>query len=181
MFLAGRWANAFINSIENAGGNPEEGIEDLTFLASEVKAMRGCVFGRSAAEKLEPLIRKGLSQDGPVSVSMEIALRFLLLMISKNTFRRFDSIMREIKSALNKKRGLIPISLESAFEPDDEFKSRLTEAVKKRTGAAMVELKLCLNPALIGGYRLRIGNEIIDASVRSQLGQLLTSLQHGGN
>jgi F-type H+-transporting ATPase subunit delta len=56
---------------------------------------------------------------------------------------------------------------------------RITEAIKKRTGALRIKLETQVNPELIGGYRLRIGDEIIDASVRSQLRRLESCLAAG--
>lgn len=44
-----------------------------------------------------------------------------------------------------------------------------------------MELTGQVKEELIGGYRLRIGDEIIDASIRSQLQKMEACLAGGGN
>ena len=187
MFAPGRWAAAFVNSLAAQGGE-EEGLNAFRELASWVKTLPsvlgpGAVSGSSAAEKLEKLIREGMAKTRDSAELMnsdpalEIALRFLILMVKKNMIRHIDSVIEETKKILDKKNGIVQVSLEYASPPGDE--SRIKEAIKKRTGAVGVELEGRVNPELIGGYRLQIGDEIIDASVRSQLRKLETCLTAG--
>ncbi|MDR0496421.1 MAG: ATP synthase F1 subunit delta [Treponema sp.] len=173
MFTAKSWAEAFINSIEKEGGDIEDSFNTLKALASWISLLPGTVFGREAAEKLEPLIRKG------ISAAQETVIRFFLLTVKKNKIRHIDLIIREIKKALDIKRGVIEVSAEYAFQPGKEFESLVQETIKKRTGASRVELTAKINQELIGGYRLRIGDEIIDASVRCQLESLKVCLAAG--
>jgi F-type H+-transporting ATPase subunit delta len=174
------WANSFINSIEKSGGGIEEGIETLNVLAPWVKSFPGANFGVAAAEKLEPLIRNAFFlTSGDISGSEETAIRFLLLMVRRNTFRYFNSIMAEIKNILDEKNGIVSAYLEYAFEPDEKTKMEIIESIKNRTGAVKVELNGCINQALIGGYRLIIKDEIIDVSVRCKLEKLKNSLANG--
>ena len=180
MFTPEHWAKAFINSLEKVGGSVEEGIETLVVLASCVRTIPGNAAGRSAAEKLELLIRRAVAEMAEdAAPARETAVRFIILMVRKNTIRYVDLVIEKAKKLLDKKRGVVEAYAEYAFEPEEEFKSLLIDAIKKRTGAVRVELAWCLNPALIGGYRLRIGDEIIDVSVRSQLRELLAALQSG--
>jgi len=192
MFTPVRWAKAFINSLEKEGGDIEEGIEALVVFASLASSLPGAVFGRSVAEKLEKLIRSGMEQIGSFSSAQDVALRFFLLMAKKNVIGHINAVINASKSLLDKKRGVITVSLEYAFPPkggcsDGSFiidrsfidGSFITEAIKKKTGAARVRLTEQLNPDLIGGYRLRIGDEIIDASIRTQLRKLEACLAAG--
>jgi F-type H+-transporting ATPase subunit delta len=80
---------------------------------------------------------------------------------------------------LDKKRGVLRATVECVSPIEDDFKIKIVEAIKKQTGAATVELKEQLNLSLIGGYRLRMGDEVIDASIRSQLRYLGTCLSTG--
>jgi len=113
------------------------------------------------------------------SSAREITLRFFRLLVRKKRVRHLDSVLAEIKNILNKKRGVVTVSAEYAFPPEDEFESILSEAIKKRTGASSVVVNRCVKPELLGGYRLRIGDEIIDASIRGQLRKLETSMARG--
>ena len=186
MFIPSHWARAFIDSVEKAGGEAEDGIEILGVFASWITSLPGITYGASAAEKIERLIRKGvkkLSLSGESNISppvLETATRFLVILLRKNAFRYINLVISEAKKILNKKRGVVTASLEYVFPPED--KSRIKESIKKYTRASRVVLKERVNTDLIGGYRLRIGDEIIDASIRSQLRELEICLSgNGGN
>jgi F-type H+-transporting ATPase subunit delta len=191
MFVPEHWAAAFINSLETQGGEAAEGIDALKILVSWAKSLPGVVSGSSDAEKLETLVRQaavaaGMAKTsafsgGDLSPALEAALRFLVLMVKKNKFRHIDPVIDETKKLLDRKNGLVPVTLEYVLPPGDS--SGIEEAIRKRTGAARVEITERVNPELIGGYRLWIGDEIIDASVRSQLQKLEACLTagNGGN
>ena len=179
MFSAVSWANAFINTLEESGSKIDEGIETIKVLAAWTKSLPGLHAGKNAVVKLEPLIRRGLTalNNGDVfSAAQETALRFVLLLVRKNALRHFDSFIREAKNILNRKRSVITASLEYAFEPDAKFKALLNDKIRTSTGASEVKLEERLNPKLLGGYRLQVGDRIIDASIGFQLQKLKTAL-----
>ena len=178
MFNSGHWAQAFINSIEKENGDVEEGLNTLKILALWVKSLGGSAFGGSAAEKIEKIIRLSVAQAG-IPQAPETAIRFLVLMVKKNAFSRIDLVAEKIETLLDTKRGVIRASVEYALPLGEEFETKIKEAIKKRKGASAVELTGQINPGLIGGYRVRIGDEVIDASVRSQLRNLETCLRFG--
>ena len=169
MFTSRSWATAFVNSLEKEGGEIEDGINTFIALASWVSSLQGVLYGRTVAEKMESLIHQKATANGALSRNQEIAIRFFLLMVRKNAIHKTDSIIREIKKIQNKRLGIVAVSAEYAHEPKKEFEFRLIEAIKKRTQAAKVELTGIVNPELIGGYRLRVEDEIIDASILFQL------------
>jgi len=182
MFQSGHWAAALINSIEREGGEIEDGIEFLKVLASWVKklpaesggryAAGNSAAGSSAAQKLEKLIRDGITKNNEaLSPGQESALRTFLLMVQKNAIRSIEQVIEKTKKLLDKKNGVIAVSVEYAL-PIGDNGSRIKEEIKKRSAAVRVDLTEHYNPDLIGGYRLRIDDEIIDASVRSQLRRL---------
>jgi F-type H+-transporting ATPase subunit delta len=181
MFNCKPWAAAFVNSLGKGDNETEDGLNTLNALASWTSSLPHAVFGRSAAEKLEPLIREAISGAGRISSGQETAIRFFLLAAKKNKALYINSIISEIIKILNKKRGVVIASVEYAYKPEEGFANLITETIKKRTGASRVELTGQVKEELIGGYRLRIGDEIIDASIRSQLQKMEACLAGGGN
>jgi len=177
MFMGKQWASAFVNSFEKEGGDIEDSVNLLKALADSLPVT---VYGRAAVFKLEPLVRGALPE---AKQGKETVIRFFLLMVKKNAVCHIDLIIGEIKKLLDKKSGIIKVIAEYAFEPGKEFISEIKEAIKKQTGAASVELTGQIKPELIGGYRLKIGDEIIDASVRRQLTEMEACLASvdGGN
>jgi len=189
MFAGRAWAEALTNTLEREGCKIEEGIEALEIFAPRVSSLRGIAFGSSAAEKLEALLREGLKKASVSSPAYETALRFVVLMVRKNKFRRIDSVLAEAKKILDVKNRIVRAVVEYAAAPGEDAagaksakfmdEGRIKELIKKRSGAVGVEMVVRNNQELLGGFRLRIGDEVIDASVRSQLKKLGNSLATG--
>ena len=64
--------------------------------------------------------------------------------------------------------------VQSAVELTDEQKTRLAAALKQSTGKD-VEIVVIIDPSVIGGIVTRIGDTVIDGSVRHRLAQLRES------
>lgn len=65
--------------------------------------------------------------------------------------------------------------LTSASAVDEGQKSRIAASLRQRLGRE-IRISLKLDPALIGGARLQIGDRVIDGSVRTGLDKLATAL-----
>ena len=63
----------------------------------------------------------------------------------------------------------------SAIELDDGQVARLAEALSRATGKA-VEVKVIVDPAVLGGLVTRIGDTVIDGSIRHRLDQMKAQL-----
>jgi ATP synthase F1 delta subunit len=78
--------------------------------------------------------------------------------------RRFDSLWAE-------ERKLLPVSLTSAVELDEELVKDVGKQIEEQTGR-QVELESKVDPDVLGGLVLQVGNMVMDASVRSRLERL---------
>ncbi len=82
---------------------------------------------------------------------------------------RFDALKAEAESTL-------AVTLTSAAAVSPEQQARLVDALGKRFGR-QIRLDVALDPALIGGARLQVGDRVIDGSVRTGLDKLATALR----
>ena len=71
--------------------------------------------------------------------------------------------------------GVQDIEMHTAFEVSDEQRNTVSAAIKSRIGKD-VSLTTAVDESLIGGAVIRIGDSVIDASVRGRLNQLATEL-----
>jgi F-type H+-transporting ATPase subunit delta len=177
MFIPRRWAAAFVNSM---GDKSVEGFTVLGILSAWIQKLPGAVFGSGAAKCLERLIaesagRIGAGKAGDAEVP-EKCSRFVCLLVKRDLFKHIDPVLREIEKILNEQRGILPVIAESALPLDGELESLVTGGLKKRMGVVEVRLEKRIDPALIGGLRLRIGDEVIDASLRGQLRRMADEL-----
>ncbi len=77
---------------------------------------------------------------------------------------RFDQMWEE-------ERQLLPISITSAVELDKDTVQSIGDQVGEQTGRT-IELTSQVDPDILGGIVLRVGNTILDASIRHRLEQL---------
>ena len=78
--------------------------------------------------------------------------------------RAFDEMWAE-------ERKLLEVSVTSAVELDGEILRGLGERIEDQTGHR-VELTSQVDPDVLGGLVLRVGNMIMDATVRNRLERL---------
>jgi F-type H+-transporting ATPase subunit delta len=64
----------------------------------------------------------------------------------------------------------------SAVELTDAQRQSVSEKVKAMTSANQVELDTKIDPDLIGGVIIKVGSQVIDASLRGQLRRIGISL-----
>ena len=82
--------------------------------------------------------------------------------------KAFDQLWRE-------QRKRLPVAMRSATKLDDQIVERLSARIAELTGKE-VELSVDVEPELIGGFVLRVGNSILDASVRNRLARMRREL-----
>ena len=80
----------------------------------------------------------------------------------------------------NAARGVAAAAVTTAVPLDDAARAAVEAAVRGYAAAETVELEELVDPAVIGGAVVRIGDRIIDGSVRTRLASLRRSLAGGG-
>jgi F-type H+-transporting ATPase subunit delta len=171
VFHGERWAVAFINTL---GENAEAGLACLRAITPPVKEIRGALFGRNAAVKIEQMLRE--AAGNAAGAAPEYAIRFITLLVEKKCFKYIDTILQKIEERLDERKGILNVIAESAVPLDGDVEEALRLEIKERTGAAEVKMRTCVSPELLGGYRLRIGSLRIDASLKGQLEQMAADL-----
>jgi F-type H+-transporting ATPase subunit delta len=118
----------------------------------------------STEEKKEGL---GKAIDG----ADESVLNFLELLVEKHRMPAIFRIRREYDELWEHENKMLPVEITSAIELDDEIARRIGEQIGEQTGQK-VELTKTVDPEILGGLVLRVGNSILDASIRNRLDNL---------
>ena len=96
---------------------------------------------------------------------------FLELLIDNHRMPVIFRIRREFDRLWEEHNRLLPVEVTSAIALRESEVAEIGERVGARTGRR-VELTSTVDPEIIGGIVLRVGNAILDASVRNRLEQL---------
>jgi F-type H+-transporting ATPase subunit delta len=79
---------------------------------------------------------------------------------------------------LDDARGISRGTVTTAVELDDEHMDEIRTKLESQTGRKLV-LEFVIDPAIIGGIVLRVGDSVYDASLRAQLDNLRESIKRG--
>ena len=84
----------------------------------------------------------------------------------------FDYFIRRVKEF----KRIGAASVVSAVELSEEQKERLREKLLASTDYVMFEMDYQVDPALIGGMVIRIGDRVVDSSIRTRLYEMKKEL-----
>ena len=101
----------------------------------------------------------------------EVVLNILELLVENHRMPVIFRLRRAFDRLWEEENKLLPVQITSAVELDEAIVQRIGEEVGKQTGRN-VELKSTVDPDVLGGIVLRVGNSILDASIRNRLEQL---------
>lgn len=120
--------------------------------------------------------KKGLVQRVFGERVTPAVLQLMLLLIDKHRERELRGIADRFSRMADERRGVEEAEVISAVPLPPEQLQRLTAEVQ-RFSSHEVRLKTTIDPSILGGVILRLGNRIIDGSVRHRLQELKRTLQ----
>jgi ATP synthase F1 delta subunit len=106
-----------------------------------------------------------------VSGTDDITNNFLELLIEKHRMPAVFRVRRELDRMWERENKLLPVEVTSAIELDKSTVKQIGDRIGEQTGQK-VELSAKVEPDILGGIVVRVGNSIIDASIRARLEQL---------
>ncbi|MBC6481580.1 MAG: F0F1 ATP synthase subunit delta [Hormoscilla sp. GM7CHS1pb] len=103
-------------------------------------------------------------------------LNFLMLLVDRRRLQFLEGICKQYQAILRKLNQTVLAEVTSTVELTEAQKQAAIERVKGMTGAAAVELESKIDPEIIGGVIIKVGSQVIDASLRGQLRRIGISL-----
>lgn len=105
---------------------------------------------------------------------------FLCLCFDKGRIQYLNDIYTFYEKLTDELANIVRADLVSAVELPEESITKIRDALSEKTGKE-VRMDVSVDPALIGGAVTRIGDLVLDGSVRTQLMSLKESLQRSEN
>jgi F-type H+-transporting ATPase subunit delta len=101
---------------------------------------------------------------------------FLSLVNQNHRLAAIPEIARQFEAMKNQSEGAAEVVITSAFPLEGSALNDLLSSLKKRFGGKELRPTIQVDPALIGGVRIQVGDEVLDSSVKAQLAQMQVSL-----
>jgi F-type H+-transporting ATPase subunit delta len=108
----------------------------------------------------------------------ELLVNLLKLLIENHRMPVIFRIRREYERLWEEENRMLPVQVTSATPLDEGTTKSLGDRIGERTGRK-VALTAHVEPDILGGIVLRVGNSILDASIRNRLEQLRKQVAQG--
>ena len=166
-YIGSTYAKALV-AIGQGSGNTEQLLEELESLNSDVlaslpKLAATLASPRVAAEAKERIL--DLALEGKMSKEL---LRFLKVVARRGRFDCLPAIADSARQQFNQSQGRVEVLVRSADVLDDQAVAEVTARLKERLGRD-IELQLSVDPELIAGLVVRVGDTVYDGSLSNRL------------
>lgn len=175
--VARRYAKALLTLGQEDGKYKEygEGISGFAHLLQREPELRDAllnpVFSREDRRKL--LLRMiELLQMPPLVANL------LQLMFDKLRLNALDGVAQSYQQLVDGAENVSRAKVKAAIPLEDATRKRLQQTMEKLTGTTVV-MEVEEDPSIIGGIVARVGDLVLDGSVRTQLNSLRESLIKG--
>ena len=163
----------------------EDGQAEL--YSEELEALVGLFDNQEGFEKtlINPLInknnRKKVLEAVLAATDLSAVMKsFLILLFDKGRIGFLRDIAAYYRDMADELKGVVKASVTSATELSAEAVEKIKESLSKKTGKTIV-LNVQQDPGLIGGVVTKIGDLVLDGSVKTQLINMRETLKKGEN
>ena len=173
--LAGRYATALFGLARDeqqvdAVGRSLDSIEAATAQSADFRALvTSPLVGRADAGKTIRALVPSLGLD-------PITGRFLGVLADNGRFGQLKSVIRIFRELASDARGETKAEVTSAHPLGDDQIAALKTKLKARVGSDVI-IDANVDPSLLGGIVVRLGSQMIDASIATKLNTLATAMK----
>lgn len=172
-----RFARPYARAIMDAAGSPQEASKLRGELMIFANALRG-------SKELRELYANPIDEATKLDITRQIAAkmkasdlatRTLEVLLQHHRINDIDAIVDALQSYVNAALGVAVAEVRSATHLGAEEIRQLADTLSKKVGKK-VELDIKTDPKLLGGFVVKIGSEIWDASVAGKINKFRESL-----
>jgi F-type H+-transporting ATPase subunit delta len=173
--LAGRYASALFDLArdERQIDSVLQSLERLRVALAESRDLQSLVnspmVSRTDAARALAAAAPGLGLD-------QITANFVAVLARNGRLRQLGDIIRDFMTLVATHRGETTAEVVSARPLDDEQIAALKAQLGARVGRT-IRIDASVDPSILGGIVVRLGSQMIDASIRTKLNTLATAMK----
>ncbi len=157
--------------LKKYGNDLQQLAEVLDGTPELMRLFRNPVF--TVAEK-KGVVTKVVAKTKPCKV----VKNFCLLLADKKRLDCLPDIQAYFSVILDEVQGIVRGNLTTAIELNDPLKKKIKDQLEKQSGRKIV-LEYGVDPGILGGLKLKVGDKVLDASIRAQLDSLKENIKRG--
>ncbi len=172
--IARRYAGAMfeIGSKQNQLDRTLKDVQEIAQIFAHRKLAYLLQEPKVPAQRKETAIRQALT-----SKVLPTSLNLALLVVQRDLVEIMPNIARELEQLVMNYKNQAVAQVTTAKQIDDAQMALIKHALEQRTGKNII-LQTRTEPAILGGVVARVGDQVIDGSVRYRLNALRQQLLH---
>lgn len=168
--IARPYAEALFKAAGSQAADACAWLDELAAIAAQEQLQAFAADPKVSAEQVFDVVTGVMKASLP-----DIGRNFLRTVIDNDRVAALPEIASQFRELVNEQRGVADATVESAFPIDEAQLADLKGVLEKRFGRQL-RLQVQLNPELIGGVRVVVGDEVLDTSVKARLEQMRVAL-----
>jgi len=120
--------------------------------------------------------QKVMAKIAELAKADDIMTRFLQLLVEKKRAEILPDIAHEMRVMVDQEQNISHGSVVSAIELDKGLKEKIQQTLEKVTGKKVI-LETTVDPSIIGGIIAKVGDLVLDGSIKTQLNGLKESIK----
>ncbi len=179
--VAARYAQAFFDMVK------ERGVEELHNVCAVLAGFKEAV---DSSEELLLLIKNPvLAEEDKKNVvakvleklgANQLSNQFFFLLLEKNRLIYISAIAEQFSTLLDEFEGISRGSLTTAIAMDTKRQDEIKAALEEQTGRKLA-LSYLVDPKLLGGLVLKVGDIVLDSSISTQLNNFSQTIKRGAD
>jgi len=161
-----------IGKKENVLEEIESGIRVVDFLYKQSSIFRYFLLTKKISEKNKKLILLDILKDRCSTYVLEL----IHIIIEKGDIKSLSAIINRFFVFVSNEADIIPVRIITPSALDNNTNKDLIEKIESKLNKK-VNVKNEVDPKIIGGVKLMIGNKVIDGSVSHQLRKIKNALE----
>lgn len=163
------YANALVE-VARAEGRLDQ-VEDELFRFARALEQSEDLRSTLSDQALPPERRQGVVEDLLGAQASPTTTALVSFVVGAGRGRDLPAIVERVVERASAARGVELAEVRAAVALDDQQRARLAEALSRATGKK-IEVKVVVDPSVLGGVVAQIGDTVIDGSIRTRLEQL---------
>jgi F-type H+-transporting ATPase subunit delta len=168
--IARPYAEALFQACGTDAAGTAAWLDELASVAADQQLRQYADNPRTTPEQVFSLVTGVLKTGLPA-----MAQNFLRTVIDNGRLAALPEIADQFRALKNAQQGAFDAVVHSAFAIDSAALADLSVVLEKRF-ARKLNLQVELQPELIGGIRVVVGDEVLDTSIKARLEQMKSAL-----
>jgi len=170
--IARPYSEALFQAAQEQAATAAQWLDELAVVAANQQLLQWAASPNVSAAQVFDVVVGVHERSQPLP---ELWRNFLRTVIDNGRLAALPEMARQLRQLINQQSGRADAVVFSAYPIEAEALAELAQVLRQRFRRPL-QLKVELQPELIGGVRVVVGDEVLDLSVKARLDQMKVAL-----